>query len=62
MLLVLQVGCSVQYVEADGEVVEVSCIEGKPRNVFERWDDATWRLRQTLDRVLQRQQPAAEQQ
>jgi hypothetical protein len=48
----VQVGSSVEFVECDGQVVEVSCIEGKPRNVFERWDDATWRLKQALSRVL----------
>lgn len=52
----LQVGCSVEFVEADGQVVEVSCIEGKPRNVFEKWDSITWQLKQTLSRVMGGQQ------
>lgn len=51
----VQVGSSVEFVESDGQVVEVSCIEGKPRNVFERWDNASWRMKQALNNVLRRQ-------
>jgi hypothetical protein len=49
-------GSVVRYEEADGQVVEVSCIEGAPRNVFERWDATKWRLRQALNAALGRGQ------
>lgn len=52
----LQVGGSAEFVESDGEVVQVCCIDGRPRNVFEKWDDATWRLKQALNRVMRGQQ------
>lgn len=54
-----QVGASVDIVEADGEVVTVSCLEGTPRNVFERWDDTNWRLGQALRQVMQQLAAAA---
>jgi hypothetical protein len=44
---------------------QVTCLEGLPRNVFERWDDVSWRLRKALTRVLQgtaRQRASSEQQ
>jgi hypothetical protein len=56
VLLLLQVGGSAEFVESDGEVVQVCCIDGHPRNVFEKWDDATWRLKQALNRVMRGQQ------
>lgn len=52
----LQVGGSAEFIESDGEVVQVCCIDGTPRNVFERWDDATWRLKHALNRVMRGQQ------
>jgi hypothetical protein len=57
----VQVGSSVEFVESDGEVVEVTCIDGQPRNVFERWDNLQWRLQQAWSKLLgQQQQQEAE--
>lgn len=54
-VVLLQVGGSAEFIESDGEVVQVTCIDGQPRNIFERWDNATWRLQQALSRVMQQQ-------
>jgi hypothetical protein len=40
-------------------VVTVACLEGKPRNVFEKWDDAKWRLNAAWQQALQRARGAA---
>jgi hypothetical protein len=60
----LRVGAVQEFVEADGEVITVSCIEGRPRNIFERWDAASWRLQRALNSVLGRgaQQQSPQQQ
>jgi hypothetical protein len=50
----LQVGASIDFEEADGQVVTVSCLEGKPRNVFEKWDNAKWQLNRAWQQALQR--------
>jgi hypothetical protein len=55
----VQVGAATSYEEADGQVVTVSCLEGKPRNVFEKWDNAKWRLNSAWQQALQRATGAA---
>ncbi|WIA10745.1 hypothetical protein OEZ85_010916 [Tetradesmus obliquus] len=49
-----QVGAATSYEEADGQVVTVSCLEGAPRNVFEKWDNAKWQLNKAWQQALQR--------
>jgi hypothetical protein len=58
-LTLLQVGAATSFEEADGQVVTVSCLEGKPRNVFEKWDAAKWRLNSAWQQALQRATGAA---
>jgi len=53
-ICVPQVGAATSYEEADGQVVTVSCLEGAPRNVFEKWDNAKWQLNKAWQQALQR--------
>eukprot|EP00879_Flechtneria_rotunda_P018963 GHRR01019907.1.p1 GENE.GHRR01019907.1~~GHRR01019907.1.p1 ORF type:complete len:440 (+),score=157.56 GHRR01019907.1:356-1675(+) len=50
----LQLGSTTSFEEGDGHQVQVSCIEGKPRNLFERWDDAAWRVTRAFKQAVGR--------
>lgn len=64
-----QVGACVEYVESDGQVIEVSCQDELPRTDFERWDYQQWRISkawgdvmQKVTALIQRQQQTQQQQ
>eukprot|EP00882_Tetradesmus_deserticola_P011248 GHRQ01011898.1.p1 GENE.GHRQ01011898.1~~GHRQ01011898.1.p1 ORF type:complete len:139 (+),score=61.50 GHRQ01011898.1:613-1029(+) len=54
-----QEGACTTFEEADGQVVTVSCLDGAPRNVFEKADSAKWRLGSAWQQARQRGAGAA---
>lgn len=49
-----QVGSRVEFIESDGQVIEVTCQDGLPRTDLERWDYAQWRLGKALAQLTSR--------
>eukprot|EP00878_Enallax_costatus_P038892 GHUV01044380.1.p2 GENE.GHUV01044380.1~~GHUV01044380.1.p2 ORF type:complete len:158 (+),score=47.41 GHUV01044380.1:595-1068(+) len=50
----LQAGARVEYVESDGQVIEVTCQDVLPRTDIERWDYAQWKLSKAVAQVSSR--------